>query len=50
MAKNIELDVGDEITVRGNKFILTDVIRELDKPAKVVFKQPVELMMKDVED
>lgn len=41
------LEMGDEIEVAGQRFVLVEVSRALDKPATVVFKQPIELVTKN---
>jgi hypothetical protein len=42
--ESIVVNVGDTISVNGYKFICTELKRELSEPAKVTFKQPIELM------
>lgn len=39
-----ELELGDEIIVMGRLFILTNLEEKRHRPAKVTFKQPVELL------
>lgn len=45
MKNRFTLEMGDEIEVAGMRFILVEVASELNKPARVVFKQPIELVM-----
>lgn len=46
MKINTILEMGDEITVNGQVFVLVEMTEKLNEPAKVVFKQPVEFMEK----
>lgn len=39
----IHLEVGDVIEVYGQIFVLTETTKFHDKPATVVFKQPIEM-------
>lgn len=38
------LKLGDKIEVNGHHFVLTEVHAELNKPARLVTKQPIELV------
>lgn len=39
-----ELELGDEVVVKGRIFVLTNLEEKRDQPAKVTFKQPIELL------
>jgi hypothetical protein len=38
------LQVGDTVEVLGERFILTGIKKEIDKPAVLTFAQPMEFM------
>lgn len=44
------LNIGDEIEVCGQRFILMSVTVERDKPSRVQFKQPIELLEENKRD
>lgn len=44
-----EVEVGDELMVYGNLFVITELTEELNKPAVLTVKTPLELYMEVVE-
>lgn len=42
--KSHTVEIGDQVVVRGQAFIVTKLTVKLDKPAQLETKQPIELM------
>jgi hypothetical protein len=45
-----EVSIGDEIMIMGHLFVMTEVRSEMNKPAVLTTKQPVELLVKESND